>query len=213
MSERRVFQGNDLREVVARAGKELQVDEVRLQYEVLEGESGEGRVRIAVTVPSSKETAESVEPATPLTDVATDMRRFVGEVIQRTGLSLSVDVAAGGETLVVRMSGSDRDLVLQDRAELLEAIQYLLSRVFSRRLNGRRVLVDCDGFRAQKEGELREIARRASQKVKLTGQQQEIGLLNPYERRIVHLAVASLEGVTTESSGDGFLKRITILPE
>ena len=90
---------------------------------------------------------------------------------------------------------------------------YLLNRVFATRLSGQRIVTDCDGFRMRKEEELRQIAQRVSQRVKLTGTQEVLGLMNPHERRIVHMAVAEEEGVTTESDGEGFMKRITILPQ
>ncbi len=72
--------------------------------------------------------------------------------------------------------------------------------------------MDCEGFRAQREAELQEIAARVSERVKLTGQEEELASMNPYERRLVHLAVAEIEGVTTESEGDGVMKRVIILP-
>jgi spoIIIJ-associated protein len=118
-----------------------------------------------------------------------------------------------GETIRVDLSGEDRDLVLCNRAEVLESIQYLLNRMFARdNREGQRILVDCDGYRARKETELREIAIRVSDRVRRTGQREELGLMNPYERRIVHLAVAETEGVTTVSAGEGVMKRVIILP-
>jgi spoIIIJ-associated protein len=134
------------------------------------------------------------------------------DIVKRMGLSLSVVVETSEENVEISMSGRDRDMVLEKRAELLEAFQYLLNRIFSKRLDARRVVVDCDGFRKRKEEELQLIARRVSEKVKLTGMEQELGLMNPYERRIVHLAVAKEEGVSSESSGEGFMKRVTIMP-
>jgi spoIIIJ-associated protein len=95
----------------------------------------------------------------------------------------------------------------------LEALQYLLNRMFGREnRDAPRILVDCDGYRARKEAELREIALRISERVRRTGAQEELGLMNPYERRIVHLAVAETEGVRTESAGEGVMKRVIILP-
>jgi len=118
-----------------------------------------------------------------------------------------------GETIRVDLSGEDRDLVLCNRAEVLESIQYLLNRMFARdNREGQRILVDCDGYRARKETELREIAIRVSDRVRRTGEREELGLMNPYERRIVHLAVAETEGVTTVSAGEGVMKRVIILP-
>ena len=87
-----------------------------------------------------------------------------------------------------------------------------MNRIFSKKLDGLRIIADCDGFRQKKEEELRQIAKRAAEKVKLSGERQQLGSMNPYERRIVHLAVADEEGVSSESNGNGFMKRITIAP-
>jgi spoIIIJ-associated protein len=126
-------------------------------------------------------------------------------------LAVSVEEQADG-TIVVNLSGDDRDVVLCNRAEVLESLQYLLNRSFVRDKEGQRILVDCDGYRARKEAELREIALRVSNRVRRTGEREELGLMNPYERRIVHLAVAETEGVRTESTGEGVMKRVVILP-
>ena len=142
-----------------------------------------------------------------------EVQAFQAEVLERMGLDLGVEVESTDENILVEISGPDRDDLLQEKAELLETFQYLLNRVFGARLSGRRIITDCDGFRTRKEEELQQIAQRVSQRVKLTGTQEVLGLMNPHERRIVHMAVAEEEGVTTESDGEGFMKRITILPQ
>ena len=73
--------------------------------------------------------------------------------------------------------------------------------------------MDCEGYRARKERELQEIAARVAERVKRTGEEEEVGRMNPYERRVVHLAVAEIEGVTTESEGDGVMKCVVIFPD
>jgi spoIIIJ-associated protein len=147
-------------------------------------------------------------------DLEASMQDFVEEMVEHLQWSLSVQVAAPDEdTIVVDLSGEDRDLLLVDRAEVLEVFQYLLNRIFGRDADDRRIVVDCDGYRARKEAELREIALRVSERVRRTGNAEELGLMNPYERRIVHLAVAESEGVTTESEGEGVMKRVVIFPE
>lgn len=135
-------------------------------------------------------------------------------IVQHLGweLSVHVDELEDG-TIRVELSGEDRDIVLCDRAEVLEALQHLMNRSFGRDIReSPRILVDCDGYRARKEAELREIALRVSDRVRRTGERAELGLMNPYERRIVHLAVAETEGVRTESAGDGVMKRVIIHP-
>jgi spoIIIJ-associated protein len=141
------------------------------------------------------------------------IRDFVSRMIHHLGWDLSVSVSSpDDDTIVIDLSGEDRDLLLCDRAEVLEVFQYLLNRIFGRDSDGRRIVADCDGYRARKEIELKEIALRVSERVRRTGTREELGLMNPYERRIVHLAVAETEGVTTESMGEGVMKRVVILP-
>jgi spoIIIJ-associated protein len=139
---------------------------------------------------------------------------FSRGIVQHLGWELSVHVEEIEDgTIRVELSGEDRDIVLCDRAEVLEALQHLMNRSFGRDIReSPRILVDCDGYRARKEAELREIALRVSDRVRRTGERAELGLMNPYERRIVHLAVAETEGVRTESAGDGVMKRVIIHP-
>ena len=135
-------------------------------------------------------------------------------ILQLLGWDLTAEVRElGDDRMGVELSGPDRDVVLCNRAEVLEALQHLLNRSLGRdSREGQRVLVDCDGYRARKEAELREIALRVSDRVRRTGEREELGLMNPYERRIVHLAVAETQGVRTESAGDGVMKRVIIHP-
>lgn len=142
-----------------------------------------------------------------------EIAAFVEKMVGHLDWDLAVTVASGdADTVVVDLSGEDRDALLCNRAEVLEVFQYLLNRIFGRDAKNHRIVVDCDGYRSRKEAELKEIARRVSERVRRTGSPEELGLMNPYERRIVHLAVAETEGVTTESTGDGVMKRVVILP-
>jgi spoIIIJ-associated protein len=168
---------------------------------------GSRPVRISVILPEKavkEKEGDSVEG---------EVVSFQQDVLQRMGLEIDIQLEESDENVALSMSGNDRDLVLQNRAELLEAFQYLLNRIYSKRLGNRRVILDCGGFRKRKEEELRLIAKRVSEKVKLTGVEEELGMMNPYERRIVHLAVADEEGVVSQSNGDGFMKRVVISPE
>ena len=77
---------------------------------------------------------------------------------------------------------------------------------------GKRIHLDSAGFRKIREDEVVEIARRTAEQVRARGEESLLSPLNPYERRIVHLALSEVEGVATRSVGDGFLKRIAIYP-
>jgi spoIIIJ-associated protein len=141
------------------------------------------------------------------------IEEFFGRMVELLDWELDAEVGRSEDgSLRVDLSGPDGELFLQNRAELLDAVQYLANRAFARELDQERIQVDCDGFRERKETELREIARRVSERVRLTGDEVELGLMNPYERRIVHLEVAETEGVTTTSMGHGVMKRVVIHP-
>ena len=73
-----------------------------------------------------------------------------------------------------------------------------------------RVFIDALGYRKGKDIELRQMAKLLAEKVRQSGLDQQIGPLNPYERRLVHMAVAEVPGVTTESVGDAFSKTVLI---
>ena len=75
---------------------------------------------------------------------------------------------------------------------------------------GQRIAVDCLGFRQGKDAELRKMAKFLADKAVTSGAAQEIGPLNPYERRIVHMAVTERADVTSESIGDAFMKTVII---
>lgn len=157
----------------------------------------------------TEDAADAVE-GEPLEE---SVRELVDEMLDHLDWDLDVEVDGDDpETLRVELYGEDREILVKNRAEVLEVFQYLTNRIFGRELGERRIVVDCEGFRAQRETELQEIAARVSERVKLTGQEEELASMNPYERRLVHLAVAEIEGVTTESEGDGVMKRVIILP-
>jgi len=138
---------------------------------------------------------------------------FVDEILDHLDWDLDVEVnGEDAESMHVEIYGNDREFLLENRAEVLESLQYLSNRIFGRKLGEQRVVVDCEGYRARKEAELQDIALKVSDRVKRSGREEQLGRMNPYERRIVHLAVEELEGVTTESEGDGVMKRVVIIP-
>ena len=72
------------------------------------------------------------------------------------------------------------------------------------------MFIDALGYRKGKDIELRQMAKLLAEKAKQSGLDQQLGPLNPYERRLVHMAVAEVPGVTTESIGDAFSKTVLI---
>ena len=110
----------------------------------------------------------------------------------------------------VQIEGEDGGILTRRGGEGLQALQHLVATTFRRQLgDDRRVVIDCNGFRREKDAELRQMALFMAQKAR-DGGPQEMGPLNPYERRIVHLAIAEDPSVSSESIGDAFLKTVII---
>jgi len=122
---------------------------------------------------------------------------------------IAVEETADGPRL--NLTGDEVDILLRHRGEPLKALQHVVDQSFGRSLpDGKRVFVDALEYRKGKDLELRSMAKLLAEKVKQSGLEQQLGPLNPYERRIVHLAVAEVAGVTTESVGDAFSKTVLI---
>jgi len=141
------------------------------------------------------------------------LRLYVEKVIATAHLDLDVEVREDEEALVVDLDGPDNELLLSRRAEGLEALQLLLGKMLMRSFRiSKSILVDCAGYRRGREREIVEIARRTAERVKRMRQGIELSPMNPYERRIVHVALSGDAGVVTSSSGDGVVKRVRIDP-
>lgn len=148
-----------------------------------------------------------------MSDLDTRIVDFVTAVTSAMGLSLSAAVVETPDGLRVDISGEGGELLIRRRGEALNALQHIVAAVFRDDLpEGRRIAVDCLGFRQDKDAELKRMAQFLADKAVSAGAAQEIGPLNPYERRIVHMAVAERNDVTSESIGDAFVKTVIIAP-
>ncbi len=139
------------------------------------------------------------------------VRTFVGEVVAGMSLELDVAVERMADGLRVNLAGGDAEPLLRRRGEALDALQHIVNVVFRDALpSGQRLVVDCQGFRRAKDRELQQMARFLMEKVRATGLPQELGPLNSYARRLVHLEVATAPDLMSESQGEGAAKRVII---
>ena len=147
------------------------------------------------------------------TDIGESLATFLQELTAAMGVPLTAVVTESGGVYRVDLQGEGGELLLSQRGEPLKAVQHIVSTAFRRQLGEEeRVLVDCQHYRRDKDNELQQMARFLASKALRTGAPQEIGPLNAYERRIVHLAVAE-EGASSESVGDAAVKTVIISPK
>jgi spoIIIJ-associated protein len=139
------------------------------------------------------------------------VRDFVSRTVAAMGLPLDVSVMDTPDNVRVDLAGEGGESLLRRRGEALDALQQIVNTAFRRHLkDDRSFVVDCLDYRKGKDAELRQMARYMMEKVKSSGAAQEMGPLNPYARRLVHLTVAEDPALASESIGDAFLKTVII---
>lgn len=145
------------------------------------------------------------------TDLDSQVIDFIQKVLGAMGLALAAGTEETADNVRINLSGDGAEVLLRRKGEALDALQVIVNTAFRRDARGdRHYVIDALDFRRGKDAELRQMAQFLIGKVKLNGVPQEIGPLNPYARRIVHLAVSDDAAVSSESIGDAFLKTVVI---
>ena len=143
-------------------------------------------------------------------DLHERVREFTRQTMAAMGLTLDVEIKDTADGIRVEISGEGGEQLLRRRAEALDALQLIVNTAFRRHLDDdRSFVVDCLDYRKAKDEELRQMARFIMEKAKMSGP-QEMGPLNPYARRIVHLTVAEDPALSSESIGDAHMKTVII---
>ncbi len=144
--------------------------------------------------------------------------RFVRTLVQHMQMDAEVilapDDGEGSEDEIrLEIEGPDAGRIIGKRGAVLEAIQYLTSRVAHRPGEPRKHLaVDAEGYRARHEDQLAEMARRLAERVASEGKVITFDPMSARDRRIVHMALKEMTGVRTESNGEGQDRRVQIIP-
>ena len=116
-----------------------------------------------------------------------------------------------GEATILRVTGEHMGALIGRRGETMESLSYLASLVINR-MEGPYVKLGLDvgGYRNKREDDLGALAKRLAERVIRTGCYYEMEPMNPYERHIIHTAVADIEGVRSESKGEGPTRRVVL---
>jgi spoIIIJ-associated protein len=139
------------------------------------------------------------------------VREFTRQTVAAMGIPAEVKVVDTADSIRLEISGEGSEVLLRKRAEALDALQQIVNTAFRRELkDDRSFVVDCMDYRKAKDAELRQMARFMMDKAKASGVPQEMGPLNPYARRLVHLTVAEDPRMASESIGDALLKTVII---
>ncbi len=204
-------------EAVEAALAALGVSEQEAEVEVLQepraGFLGIGSQEAIVRV-RVREAEPDVQDLDEQGELAAD---FLEDLLDHMGIAARAEPTVGeGVARVEVASDSDEDIaiVIGRHGQTLDALQELTRLVVSRRLGTRaRVVVDAEGYRRRRRSRLASRAREVARRVRRTGREEELEPMTAFERKVVHDAVAKVEGVTSTSRGEEPQRRVVIRPD
>ena len=207
--------GKTIDQALDKALKELGARKEDVDIEVLaethpgiRGIFGGKMVRIRVT----RRDARSAASDSANSEV---IRTIIGEVLGYMGVEHSITIEESEDTTFVNITSSGLDgLLIGRRGETLASIQHIVNRVFTSR-TGRhsKITVDVGGYVRRKHRLLAEKAQKVAERVRRTQKEFDFEPLKASERRIIHLAVADFDDITTYTIGDGLLRKVVISPK
>ena len=196
------------------------LDKAAVQFEVVaEGERGILGVgyepaRVVAHLP-----AEAAEAAATVargeTGQAAEARGLVAQIVQTLGVDADVAAREDPEAIVVTCSGPDVGLLIGRHGQTIDSIQYLLN-VIAYRGHGdekKDVVVDAAGYRARRQATLETLAIRIADRVRESGEREELEPMTAVERKVVHLHLKEVAGVGTISEGTEPNRYVVVVPE
>ena len=141
---------------------------------------------------------------------------FIRKVVADMELSLTVEKKAGNnDDVLITVDGEGAGVLIGHHGETLDSLQYLANLAANKKVKGEKrdyvkVTLDIEGYRAKREEALRALARRMASKVIKYKKSVMLEPMNPYERRIIHSEIQSVEGVSTNSIGSENNRRVVM---
>lgn len=144
-------------------------------------------------------------------DVAADYLESLLDILDLDG---DLDMDVEGERAVVAIVGKGLGSLVGDKGETLEALQELTRLAVQREMGVRsRLMLDIGGFRAKRRAELAALGADVAARVAVSGEPERLAAMSPFERKVVHDAVAQVNGVHSESEGEEPSRRVVVLPD
>jgi spoIIIJ-associated protein len=138
------------------------------------------------------------------------------KMLSLMGLEGEVKPSENEERITLEVSGSETGLVIGRKGQTLDALQYLVNKIVSLKLgeeeDGKPIQVDAEGYRDRRAQTLIEMAQRLADKARKSGRPVPLDPMSAAERRVIHMALAEAEGVTTRSEGEGIYRHLVIHP-
>jgi spoIIIJ-associated protein len=148
-------------------------------------------------------------------DLAEKASDFLLGMLERMGITADIDIKDDADKTVLEIQTADTELVIGRRGVVIDALQHLVNKaVYKERREEKTkpLIVDAGGFRDKQVERLRGIAQKMGEKALQTKQIVELQPMSPHDRRIVHMAIAEIPGLSSRSEGEGEDRHILVVP-
>ncbi|MBM4302181.1 MAG: protein jag [Deltaproteobacteria bacterium] len=202
------FEGKTTEEAIANAGAHFQVPSEELEIEIVSVGSpgffglGGRKARIRAALPE--------EPEGDLLPLA---RGILEQILAKMHEPAAVTATQEEDRINLLIATPDAGLLIGKQGQTLDALQYLVTKMLAKQTRGKvRVAIDVEAYRARHNEALALLAQKYGDKVKRSGKPITLNPMNPYDRRIVHMALQGNKDLKTISRGEGLYKKVIISP-
>jgi spoIIIJ-associated protein len=209
------FEGKTTEDAIDNACHQLNLPRDEMDIEIMEpgsagvfGIVGGRKAKIKVTI--SNEMPELADEQDALA-IAKETLEDILALIPVEHAAVSVEQAEG--TITLNIDGDKSGLLIGRKGRTLDALQFIVNRIANKSLEKRvQIVIDSENYRQRRQDFLIQMALRIGDKARKAGKPMATNLLNPHDRRIVHLALKDDENLDTKSRGEGVLKKVLIIP-
>jgi len=202
------FEGKTTEEAIENACAHFQVLSEELEIEIVSvGSPGifglggrKARIRAAL-------------PVEPEDDLLPRAREILEQVLAKMQEPATVTATQEEDRINLLIETSDAGLLIGKQGQTLDALQYLVTKMLAKQTRGKvRIAIDVEAYRARHNEALSLLAQKYGEKVKRSGRSMTLNPMNPYDRRIVHMALQGDKDLKTVSRGEGLYKKVVISP-
>lgn len=219
--ETREFEGKNTADAIEKASRELDLPIEDLNIEIIEpGSAGifglvggkKAKIRVTFDEPVRMDYEEEEERA------GEGELEIAKETLKKILSLIPVETTIAGEQIdgkiTLNIEGDKSGLLIGRKGKTLDALQYIVNKIVNKALDKKtNVVVDSENYRKRREESLVQLAHKMGDKAKRIKKPVSTNLLNPHDRRIVHLALREDEALDTKSRGDGLMKKVVIIPK
>lgn len=210
------FEGKTTEEAIENACRQLNLKKEEVNFEIIEpgsagifGLVGGRRAKVKVSTPKEKD--DTLDGINGLA-VAKEALENILSLIPVEGTTVDAEHRDG--TISLNIKGDTSGILIGRKGRTLDALQFIVNKIVNKTLEKRiQVVVDSENYRERRRDSLIEMALKMGDRAKKSGKPVATNILNPHDRRIVHLTLRDDKRLDTKSRGDGVLKKVLIIPK